>query len=57
MGVRTNVPFCDLTAEEKEIVYHGPAVKNIFFIKQKTLIRPVNLILPTIMRFIQLRML
>ena len=25
MGVRTDVPFCDLTDREKEIVYHGPA--------------------------------
>ena len=28
MGVRTDVPFKDLTPEEKEIVYHGPAVKK-----------------------------
>ena len=28
MGVRTDVPFRDLTAEEKRIVYHGPAVKK-----------------------------
>ena len=28
MGVRTDVPFRDLTAEEKEIVYHGPAEKK-----------------------------
>ena len=28
MGVRTDVPFRELTAEEKEIVYHGPAVKK-----------------------------
>ena len=28
MGVRTDVPFRDLTDEEKEIVYHGPAVKK-----------------------------
>lgn len=28
MGVRTDVPFKDLTDEEKEIVYHGPAVKK-----------------------------
>ena len=28
MGVRTNVPFRDLTAQEKEIVFHGPAVKK-----------------------------
>ncbi len=36
MGVRTNVPFCDLTAEEKEIVYHGPAVKKHIFYKAKS---------------------
>ncbi|MBQ6342004.1 MAG: hypothetical protein IJI41_02645 [Anaerolineaceae bacterium] len=30
MGVRTDVPFKDLTDEEKEIVYHGPAVKKHF---------------------------
>ena len=28
MGVRTDVPFRDLSAEEKEIVYHGPAEKQ-----------------------------
>ena len=28
MGVRTDVPFKDLTAKEKEIVYHGPMVKK-----------------------------
>ena len=28
MGVRTDVPFRDLTPEEKEIVYDGPAVKK-----------------------------
>ena len=28
MGVRTDVPFRDLTPEEKEIVYHGPMVKK-----------------------------
>ncbi|MFR8127507.1 MAG: excinuclease ABC subunit UvrA, partial [Acutalibacter sp.] len=26
MGVRTNVPFRELTEQEKDIVYHGPAV-------------------------------
>ncbi len=35
MGVRTDVPFCDLTAEEKEIVYHGPAVKKHILYKAK----------------------
>ncbi len=36
MGVRTNIPFRDLTAEEKEIVYHGPAVKKHIFYKAKS---------------------
>ena len=35
MGVRTDVPFRDLTAEEKEIVYHGPAEKKHIFYKAK----------------------
>ena len=37
MGVRTDVPFKDLTAEEKEIVYHGPAEKrHIIYKNEKT---------------------
>ena len=35
MGVRTNIPFRDLTEEEKEIVYHGPAEKRHIFYKAK----------------------
>ena len=35
MGVRTDVPFCELTDEEKEIVYHGPAEKKHIFYKAK----------------------
>ena len=35
MGVRTNVPFQDLTEREKEIVYDGPAVKKHIFYKAK----------------------
>ena len=35
MGVRTNVPFRELTAEEKEIVYHGPAEKKHIFYHNK----------------------
>ena len=35
MGVRTDVPFRDLTDEEKEIVYHGPAVKKHIFYRAK----------------------
>ena len=36
MGVRTNVPFRDLTPEEKEIVYHGPAEQKHIFYKAKS---------------------
>ena len=37
MGVRTDVPFRDLTPKEKEIVFHGPAEKvHLFYQNQKT---------------------
>ena len=37
MGVRTDVPFKDLTPQEKEIVYHGPAEKrHIIYKNEKT---------------------
>ena len=37
MGVRTDVPFKDLTPREKEIVYHGPAEKrHIIYKNEKT---------------------
>ena len=36
MGVRTDVPFRDLTEEEKNIVYHGPAEKKHIFYKAKS---------------------
>ena len=32
MGVRTDIPFRDLTDQEKEIVYHGPAEKKHIFL-------------------------
>ena len=35
MGVRTNVPFDTLTPREREIVFHGPAVKKHIFYKAK----------------------
>ena len=35
MGVRTHVPFRELTEEEKEIVYDGPAVKKHIFYHPK----------------------
>lgn len=37
MGVRTDVPFKDLTPEEKEIVYHGELKKHhVYYINPKT---------------------
>ena len=35
MGVRTDVPFRDLTEKEKDIVFHGPAVKKHIFYHNK----------------------
>ena len=35
MGVRTNVPFRDLTDQEKDIVFHGPAEKKHIFYHNK----------------------
>lgn len=35
MGVRTDIPFKDLTEEEKAIVYDGPKVKKHIFYKAK----------------------
>lgn len=35
MGVRTDVPFSQLTAREREIVFHGPAEKKHIFYKPK----------------------
>lgn len=35
MGVRTNVPFCELTPEERDIVFHGPAVKKHILYRPK----------------------
>ncbi|MBQ9241422.1 MAG: excinuclease ABC subunit UvrA [Duodenibacillus sp.] len=36
MGVRTDIPFRDLTDKEKEIVYDGPKVKKHIFYKAKS---------------------
>ncbi|MEI3406684.1 MAG: hypothetical protein V8Q79_08920 [Christensenellales bacterium] len=46
MGVRTDVPFRDLTEREKEIVYDGPAKRSISFITPKAPIRQANWISP-----------
>ena len=35
MGVRTDVPFRDLTDQEKDIVFHGPAEKKHIFYHNK----------------------
>ena len=55
MGVRTNVPFRDLTQREKEIVFDGPAEKSIFFIRRRIPIRLESWILRIIMPFIRWR--
>ncbi len=36
MGVRTDVPFRDLTEKEKDIVFHGPAEKKHIIYQNKT---------------------
>lgn len=56
MGVRTDVPFQELTKEEKEIVYHGPAEKKHIFYKAKIQTSPANLILHISMLYIPWRM-
>ena len=35
MGVRTDVPFRELTEQEKDIVFHGPAEKKHIFYHNK----------------------
>ena len=35
MGVRTNVPFCELTPQERDVVFHGPAEKKHILYKAK----------------------
>ena len=37
MGIRTHVPFRELTEEERELVFHGPAEKkHIMYVNEKT---------------------
>jgi len=36
IGVRTDVPFRELTREERDIVFHGPAVKKNIIYQNKT---------------------
>ena len=35
VGVRTDVPFSELTEQEREIVFHGPAEKKHILYKAK----------------------
>ena len=52
MGVRTDVPFRELTEQERKIVFDGPAEKSISCIRRKIPIRRESWILPITMRFI-----
>ncbi len=36
LGVRTDVPFRDLTQKEREIVFHGPAIKHHMIYQNRT---------------------
>ena len=36
MGVRTDMPFKDLTEKERDIVFHGPAIKKHIIYQNKT---------------------
>ncbi len=36
LGVRTDVPFCELTAKERDIVFHGPPVKQHMIYQNRT---------------------
>ena len=36
LGVRTDVPFCELTDKEKDIVFNGPAIKKHMIYQNKT---------------------
>lgn len=36
LGVRTDVPFKDLTSEERDMVFHGPAVKKHMIYQNQT---------------------
>ena len=47
MGVRTDVPFRELTEKEREIVFHGPAVKKTSFTRIRPAAQPATWTLPT----------
>ena len=50
MGVRTNVPFRELTDRERDIVFNGPAEKKHIFYKAKSTPEAGNWTLPITMR-------
>ena len=50
MGVRTNVPFRELTDRERDIVFNGPAEKKHIFYKAKSTPEAGELTLPITMR-------
>ena len=52
MGVRTDIPFYQLTDKEKDIVYNGPAEKKHILYQSKRPTRPVSWISPILTRFI-----
>lgn len=51
-GVRTNVPFKDLTEREKKLFFMVRQRRNIFFTRPKVPIRLGSSILPITMRYI-----
>ena len=53
MGVRTDVPFNQLTDEEKNIVFMDRRKRNIFFIRLKIQIMQEKWILLILMQLIQ----
>ena len=55
MGVRTNVPFRELTPEERDMVFHGPAKKCTCSTRTARPARRVKWISPTSTPFIPWR--
>ena len=51
MGVRTDVPFRELTEKERDIVFSGPPRRNIFSINQKTPIKRASSTSPISTRY------
>ena len=51
MGVRTDVPFRELTEKERDIVFSGPAEKKHIFYKPKTPIKRASSTSPISTRY------